>query len=70
MTSIPTSEHAEFHATTWSAIISKTKGIFWIFSCISKMCIKFRTFWQKKDEYRNLVISRIIDSERGGYLNV
>ena len=24
----------------------------------------------KKDEYRSLVISRIIDSERGGYLNV
>ena len=33
------------------------------------MCIKFRTFW-KKDEYPNLVISRIIDSERSGYLNV
>ena len=25
---------------------------------------------QKKDEYSSLVISRIIDSERGGYLNV
>ena len=25
---------------------------------------------EKKDEYRSLVISRIIDSERGGYLNV
>ena len=24
----------------------------------------------KKDEYPSLVISRIIDSERGGYLNV
>ena len=24
----------------------------------------------KKDEYPNLVFSRIIDSERGGYLNV
>ena len=33
------------------------------------MCIKFRTFW-KKDEYPNLVSSRIIDSERSGYLNV
>ena len=25
---------------------------------------------EKKDEYRRLVISRIIDSERSGYLNV
>ena len=25
---------------------------------------------EKKDEYRSLVISRIIDSERSGYLNV
>ena len=25
---------------------------------------------EKKDEYRSLVISRIIDSEIGGYLNV
>ena len=26
--------------------------------------------FEKKDEYPTLVISRIIDSERGGYLNV
>ena len=26
--------------------------------------------FEKKDEYLSLVISRIIDSERGGYLNV
>ena len=26
--------------------------------------------FKKKDEYPSLVISRIIDSERGGYLNV
>ena len=26
--------------------------------------------WEKKDEYPSLVISRIIDSEWGGYLNV
>ena len=34
------------------------------------MCMKFRTFWKKKDEYSSLIISKIIDSERGGYLNV
>ena len=33
------------------------------------MCLKFRTFW-KKDEYRSLIISEIIDSESIGYLNV
>ena len=26
--------------------------------------------FQKKDEYSSLVISKVIDSERGGYLNV
>ena len=26
--------------------------------------------FEKKDEYSSLVISRIFDSERGGYLNV
>ena len=26
--------------------------------------------FEKKDQYPSLVISRIIDSERGGYLNV
>ena len=26
--------------------------------------------FEKKDEYPSLVISKIIDSERGGYLNV
>ena len=33
------------------------------------MCIKFRTFG-KEDEYPSLVISKIIDSESGGFLNV
>ena len=33
------------------------------------MGIKIRTFW-KKDEYSSLVISKVTDSERGGYLNV
>ena len=33
------------------------------------MCMQFRTFW-KKDEYISLIISEIMDCERGGYLNV
>ena len=34
------------------------------------MSMKFRTFWKKRDEDPNLNISKNIDSERGGYLNV
>ena len=33
------------------------------------MCMKFRTF-KKNDEYPSLIISEIMDCERGGYLNV
>ena len=34
------------------------------------MCMQFRTFWKKKDEYPSLIISEIMDCERGGDLNV
>ena len=34
------------------------------------MCMKFKTFWKKKNEYPRLTISEIMDFERGGYLNV
>ena len=33
------------------------------------MCMKLRTFW-KKEEYRNLIINEIIESERDVYLSV
>ena len=33
------------------------------------MCMKFRAFPNKKDEYPSLIISEIIDAERRGYLN-
>ena len=33
------------------------------------MCMQFRTF-SKIDEYPSLIISEIIDCERGGYLDV
>ena len=33
------------------------------------MCMQFRKFG-KKDEYPSLIISEIMDCERGGYLNV
>ena len=47
----------------------KTKDFLWIFYCISEMCMEFRTFWTK-DEYPGLIISEMMDCERGGYLNV
>ena len=34
------------------------------------MCMKFRTFFEEKYEYPSLIISEIMDCERGGYLNV
>ena len=34
------------------------------------MCIKFRAFSKKKDEYPRIIISEIIDAETHGYLNV
>ena len=33
------------------------------------MCMKFRTF-EKKDDYPSLIISDIMDWEKGVYLNV
>ena len=41
-----------------------------IFYCISEICIKFRAFSKKKQEYPSLIISEIIDAKRRGYLNV
>ena len=34
------------------------------------MCMKFRAFSKKKDEYPSLIISEIIDAKRRGYLNI
>ena len=34
-----------------------------------KCALNFKHF-EKKDEYSSLVISKVIDSERGGYLNI
>ena len=36
------------------------------------MYMQFRTFWEKYfiDDYPSLIISEIMDCERGGYLNV
>ena len=40
-----------------------------LFFAFLKCAVNLKHF-EKKDEYPSLVISKIIDSERGGYLNV
>ena len=47
----------------------KQKTFCLIFLAFLKCALNLEHF-EKKDEYPSLVISRIIDSERGGYLNV
>ena len=47
----------------------KQKTFSGIFLAFLKCALNLEHF-EKKDEYPSLVISRIIDSERGGYLNV
>ena len=47
----------------------KQKTFSEIFLAFPKLALNLEHF-EKKDEYPSLVISRIIDSEGGGYLNV
>ena len=47
----------------------KQKTFSGLFLAFLKCALNLEHF-EKKDEYSSLVISRIIDSERGGYLNV
>ena len=47
----------------------KEKTFSGLFLAFLKCALNLEHF-EKKDEYPSIVISRIIDSERGGYLNV
>ena len=47
----------------------KQKTFSIIFLAFLKCALNLENF-EKKDQYPSLVISKIIDSERGGYLNV
>ena len=47
----------------------KQKKFSGLFLAILKCALNLEHL-EKEDEYSSLVISRIIDSERGGYLNV
>ena len=47
----------------------KNKGLFGFFIAFLKCAWNLEHF-EKNDEYRSLIISEIIDCERGSYLNV
>ena len=62
-------QYAEFPTTISNVIISRKKDFFWFFIAFLK-CAQNLEHFQKEDEYPSLMISEIIDAERGGYLNV
>ena len=47
----------------------KQKTFSELFIAFLKCALDLKHF-EKKDEYSSLVISKVIDSERGGYINV
>ena len=68
MTSIPVAI-CRFSDNKFKRLYLKKERLLWIFYCISEMCMKLKTFWKKK-EYRSLIITEIIASERDVYLSV
>ena len=52
------------------ALLSQKEKTFSPFFISFLKCALNLQHFEKKDEYPSVVISRIIDSERGGYLNV
>ena len=49
--------------------LKKKKTFFGLFLAFLKCALNLEHF-EKKDEYPSLVISKVIDSERGDFLNV
>ena len=52
------------------ALLSQKQKSFSRFFLAFLKCVLNIEHFQKKDEQPSLVISKVIDSERGGYLNV
>ena len=50
--------------------LSQKQKTFWGFFIAFLKCAWNLEHFEKKDEYPSLIISEIIDCERGGYLNV
>ena len=49
--------------------LKKQKTFCWLFLAFLKCALNLEHF-EEKDELSSLIISEVIDSERGGYLNV
>ena len=54
----------------YEALLSQKQKTFSAFFLAFLKCALNLEHFEKKDEYPSLVISKVIDSERGGYLNV
>ena len=54
----------------FEALLSQKQKIFSGFFVLFLKCELNLEHFQKKDEYPSLVISKVIDSEKGGYLNI
>ena len=52
------------------ALLSQKQKTFFGWSLAFLKCALNLEHFENKDEYSSLVISKVIDSERGGYLNV
>ena len=68
MTRIPAAL-SRFSVNNFKRLYLQKEKLFVNFYSISEMCMKFRTFWKKK-EYPSLIITEIIASERDISLNV
>ena len=68
MTSIPVAV-CWFSDKYFKGLYLKKECFFSIFDSISEMCMKFKTFWKKK-EYPSLIITEIFASKGNVYLNV
>ena len=54
----------------FEALLSQKQKTFSGFFLAFLKCASNLEHFEKKDEYPNLLISKVIDSEKGGYLNV
>ena len=69
MTSIPV-ETCKISHENLKCHYLKSKRLFLDFLLSFRNVHEIDNILKKKDEYPSLIISKIIDSERGGYLNV
>ena len=69
MTSIPVGTCTISHNNLKPSYLKKKKNFFRFFIAFLKCALNLEHF-EKEDEYPSLVIFKIIDSERSGYLNV